>query len=374
MNSEPRWGKYVLVRGAEFSKLWADVLQSGTRSVLFIVGLGFDPRMCHGIETILSAGKPAKKSCILVRYDEGESSPSKQHLELVDANIKKLQTLFENDVIEERSLAMWSEDRKRRVGSRKANTIFDSPELLDSASDIVIDISSMPRSLYFSIITKFLHMIDQQVATQKAATNLHVVVSENVSLDLSIADEGIDEEASFIHGFAGRFDQESAKGIAKVWIPVLGEGKETQLTRIIELVKPQEICPVIPSPSQNPRRGDNLVMQYRELLFDVLRIEPRNIIFSSECNPFETYRQIYGAVVRYDRSLKVLGGCQAAISAMSSKLLSLGALLAAYDLKTLNYSVGIPHVEADGYRMSENTSSQQSELFSLWLTGECYEN
>lgn len=374
MNSELRWEKYVLAQGAEFIKLWTEVLQSGDRSVLFITGLGFDPRMCHGIEAILESGKPSKKSCILVRYDEGESSPSREHLKLVDENLKKLQTLFQNDVIEERKLTMWSEDRKRRVGSRQANAIFDSPELLESASDIVIDISSIPRSLYFSIIAKFLHMIDQQIAARKLPTNLHVVVSESVSIDQSITDEGIDEEASIIHGFAGRFEQESAKGIAKVWIPVLGEGKETQLSRIIELVKPQEVCPVIPSPSQNPRRGDNLVMQYREFLFDVWRIEPRNIIFSSECNPFETYRQIFRTVARYNRSLDVLGGCHSAISATSSKLLSVGALLAAYDLKMLNYSVGIPHVEADGYRMTDATASQRSELFSLWLTGECYEN
>jgi len=36
---------------------------------------------------------------------------------------------------------------------------------------------------------------------------------------------------------------------------------------------PDEICPVLPFPALNPRRGDNLVLEYRDLLFDRLRID-----------------------------------------------------------------------------------------------------
>jgi hypothetical protein len=170
---------------------------------------------------------------------------------------------------------------------------------------------------------------------------------------------------------------EATEGIPKVWIPILGEGQRNQLERIYILVNPDEICPVLPFPSLSPRRGDELLIEYRELLFDHWRIEPRNIIYSSEQNPFETYRQIQRAVLHYNQALESLGGCKAAVSAVSSKLLSLGAFLATYELKSTGISIGLAHIEAQGYEVvgGDNTDSMpvEGELFTLCLAGECYE-
>jgi len=62
---------------------------------------------------------------------------------------------------------------------------------------------------------------------------------------------------------------------------------------------------------------------------------------------------------------------------LSSKLLSIGALLAAYDLKRKGFAIGIAHVGAQGYTMPEGDqiteSKCQEELCSLWLAGECYD-
>jgi hypothetical protein len=81
-------------------------------------------------------------------------------------------------------------------------------------------------------------------------------------------------------------------------------------------------------------------------------------------------------VIQYDHALKPLGGCKIILSALSSKLLSIGALLAAYDLKQKNYSIGVAHVEAQGYTMSGKNgmkSEAEGELFSLWIAGEGYD-
>ena len=140
------------------------------------------------------------------------------------------------------------------------------------------------------------------------------------------------------------------------------------------LDRPSEICPIIPSPSINPRRGDTLLLQeYRSLFFDEFKVEPRNIIYASEQNPFEAYRQLHRTIFQYSTALNVLGGCNAFISPLSSKLLSIGSLLAAYEIKQ-DFPVGIVHVESRGYQMlTVEEKDNDSELFSLWLAGECYE-
>src|SRR2546423_886322 len=66
--------------------------------------------------------------------------------------------------------------------------------------------------------------------------------------------------------------------------------------------------------------------------------------------------------------------------ARSAKLLSVGALLVAYEFKFGQAKVddvGIAHVGSQGYIMDDDPGDEepqmQSELFGLWLAGECYE-
>ena len=134
-------------------------------------------------------------------------------------------------------------------------------------------------------------------------------------------------------------------------------------------MKPDEICPVLPSPSRNPRRADDIVIEYQTPLFDELHLDGRNFLYASERNPFEVYMRLRGAVLRYGDVFRILGGCRVAISPLSSKLMSLGALLTAYELKQLDYRVGIAHVDSQGYRIESTVP--RAELFGLWLTGEC---
>lgn len=62
------------------------------------------------------------------------------------------------------------------------------------------------------------------------------------------------------------------------------------------------------------------------------------------------------------------------ISALSSKLLSVGALLVAYDFKTANVDIGLAHVECHGYYMDDDAPAEVSEHHGdpvgLWLSGE----
>jgi len=378
MKSSLRWDPYHMRGGQEFESFWKGHLGSAPRNLLYVLGRGFDPRMCSGIKSIIECGGTGLRDCVLIRFDEGPESPSNVYRPLVDDNETLLRSMLDGrGGIVEKTIEMWStgEARGRRIGSRSAASVFKDIGDLGDYSDVVVDISALPRGIFAPLIGKILYLVDH--AEVERSINVHVVVSENSDLDRNIQDAGIDDVAGYVHGFSEDMETEATSGKPRVWVPILGEGQSGQLERIYTLVNPDEICPVIPWPSSNPRRGDDLIIEYRELLFDRWRVEPGNIVYASERNPFEAYRQVHQLVRHYSSALEPLGGCKVALSAVSSKLLSLGSILAAYELKENGTSVGLAHVESQGFVIGApgdpTVPDTTGELFNLWLAGECYE-
>lgn len=369
-----RWANYFLSGGDDFKHFWNSLLCSKPRHLLFVLGQGFDPRMCSAIREIIKQGGEGKRDCLLLVFDEGPSSPSNQHTDKVQQNREQLQQLLvDPKKISEHEIKMWSPDG-RRIGARNAASVFQNIDNVVQYTDIIVDISALPRSIYFPMLGRLLFLIDAK-PNKASLPNLHVVVSESVELDQVIQAQGIDDEATYLHGFSGGVDREATAGIPRVWIPILGEKQIGELERIYDLVHPDEICPVLPFPSNDPRRGDNLIVEYREILLDRFRVEPRNIIYASEKNPFEVYRELTKTINQYSSSLSALKGCKVVISTLSSKLLSLGALLTAYEFRIM---AAIAHVEARGYIMSvaaeDDPLKSHEELFEIWLAGEAYES
>jgi hypothetical protein len=357
--------------------MWHSLLAERERNVLYVLGLGFDERMCHGLEVVLEAGGKGKRDVALLIFEEGPESPSQAHSDLRSKNDSQIRALVTKKgcVLSEKTINMLSGDG-RRIGGRSIARAFAGPADFAAYSDVVVDISALPRGLYFPLLAKLLAIFNTASADGKVR-NLHVMVAHSPVLDASTHDEGIDDGATFLHGFsAAEFEREATREQPRVWLPVLGRGQRVQLERILALVTPDEICPVLPSPAHNPREADDLILEYRDLLFDQLRVEPRNLIYASDDNPFEVYRQIMRSVRHYRRALAPLSGCKAVVSAMSSKLSSVGALLAAHELRTAHESehvdVGIAHVEAQGYRIKRPDEVPPPTLYNLWLTGECY--
>lgn len=371
-----RWQNYFHRSGESVNIFWKKYLQANEKNVLFVLGLGFDPRVCFGFEAFLKAEGKGTRDIMIINLEEGHTSPSKKYSELIMNNKKTIENLSPKDSETiNKKVPMWSND-KRRIGSRNAANIFK--KTLPEYDDIIIDISAMPKGIYFPLIGKVLYLIDSKKAKGDLlrTPNLHIVVSENAQLDARINDEGIDEDASYMHGFTGYLESETSDNLPKVWIPILGEKQQPQLERIHNLISPNEICPILPMPSSDPRRGDNLTIEYQDLLFDRLNIELRNIIYASEQNPFQVYRQIHQTIQHYQKALKTLGGCQTVVSTMSSKLLSIGALLAVYELKNKG-DVGIAHVETQGYKIEGNINIKEeyskSKLNTLFIAGDCYD-
>jgi hypothetical protein len=367
-----RWRDYLLVRGGDFASFWQTHLTDTSRSVLFVLGKGFDPRTCIALRVIADIASARLAEIVALEFDEGEGALTQELRDRASSNWADLQSILKGKgQLAVHNIPFRTSDG-RRVAARNAANVFTDGDKLARFSDVVIDISAMPRSVYFPLVARVLYFHDELKHKGHKAPNVHVVVAEDPALDSQIREEGVDETASFLHPFEGEFNREATGQQPKVWIPVLGEGKTTQFDRIYDLVKPDEVCPVLPSPSRNPRRGDDIVMEYRDLLFEQLRIDPRNVIYSSEYNPFEVYRQIRKAAVQYHDVLGLVGGCKIALSALCSKLMSLGVLLVGYELKAAsNLQVGIAHIECQGYEMPESIVPNP-EPVGAWIAGECY--
>lgn len=367
-----RWRDYLLFRGDAFSSFWQTHLAGDSRSLLFVLGKGFDPRTCMALRVIAELAGNSLQETMTLEFDEGDGILNQKLRDLATSNSEELEELMAGNGRSTNHRIPFRTADGRRVCARNAANVFADEDRVSAFTDIIVDISAMPRSVYFPLIARLLFFHDDLKRKGKGAPNIHVVVAEDPTLDCQIREEGVDETASFLHPFEGEFNREATGQQPKVWIPILGESRTTQFDRIYDLVKPDEVCPVLPSPSRNPRRGDDIVMEYRDLLFDQLRIDPRNIIYSSEYNPFEVYRQIRKATLQYHEVLGLIGGCKVALSALCSKLMSLGVLLVGYDLKSSDsLQVGIAHIECQGYDMPSSVVPS-AEPVGVWLAGECY--
>lgn len=159
--------------------------------------------------------------------------------------------------------------------------------------------------------------------------------------------------------------------MTRVWVPVLGEHQEPYLRSIFDFLAPNEVCPVLPFPARNPRRGDDLLVELRVLIFDIMEVERRNFIYADERNPFDLYRGLCRLSERRTKALGPLGNVTVVTSVHGSKVLSVGALLAAYEKDLTVVSAG-----PTGYRIQTGIAIDKvtagGHLICLWLDGEPY--
>jgi hypothetical protein len=372
-----KWDPYVLMRNDEITSFFKLHFVSGdARKLLFIMGEGIDFRMNRGIKSLVENNPNLEITCLLICYDEGKSSSSKKYKPLVKENLRVLNELIPQDRITTQKIELWSEEgkKKKRVGDQNVAELFKDETMFGKYTDIIVDISALPRGIYFSLIGKIQAMLDNFY--KESPINFFVLTAENANLDSHIKEFKPDSELSYVYGFRGGSELTSDKK-QTIWLPILGEGTGHQIGSAYEKIKPNEICPVLPFPSRNPRRSDALLIEYHKLLFDELNIEGQNIIYVPEQNPFEVYRTLSQTIKDYNETLAIVKGCDIVISTFSSKLLSIGALLCAYEFKLLNtIKVGILNVDSSGYEIDpeamEENMGDHSELFLIWLAGEPY--
>ena len=353
------WEHPLLVSEKTFDDVWS---RPNDEPILFVVGSGFDPRAAVVLSRLVgSTGRRIDS----VMIDLPEDATDLDVRPMAIANRTRIQELITEAGGELRHQSRPEFHDPGALG-RLVSRGFQRSGLLEQYKEIVVEISAVPRSVFFPLIRGILeraHAADGD--GQPWAGDLHVAVCENPEADESILEEGTTAMAP-IGGFARTGGETPA---TTIWVPVLGEGAVARASRLYEELDPDEVCPVLPFPARDPRRGDRIVSEYRQLLFDEIRMEPRNVIHGAERNPFDLYRTLGRLHTRYCQALSPLGPVAMVLSSHSSKLLSVGVLLTAYE-----HDLEVQHVSPGTYGLRDGGDGlrDHDEIFDLWLTGEPY--
>jgi hypothetical protein len=366
-----RWDPYSLTSDADFNTFWAGRLEDGNRRILLILGRGFDVRTLETARRLHQLN--ANVQVWQLAFDNGLGDSVVRTAMTAD-NHAGLVTLFGADNILSVPIEIGGPSGTVATPINTQVALQQAGECTEF-DDVIVDISAMPRMVAMTAVSVLLNRFDKLAESGKKSINLHVTTAESVSADIGASRGSLRDGVTFVRGFSGHLEEQTTQNWPRVWFPVLGEGQRDRLRLIQELIDPDEICPVIPFPTKKPRRGDEVVGEHREILFDDFLIEPANILLASEYNPFEAYKQIYIAMDQYKQALRSMGGCKLFVSPLSSKLLSIGVLLACYDHRYGSgsqdeFDVGIPYVETAVYGDPDQNSSSAFELHSMWIRGD----
>lgn len=383
------WQHYVFRRGSDVYTMWDGVFERRPVRLLYIAGRGFDVRsqevMNAFVGSVLASGYAIEKAQLLLVMFTGYqlSDDLKEQTEQNAQALEKAFTALGTTV----NVVMGSSEVSEEDISASSALRLGNERVLEHVTDqtdIVLDVSSLPRVAYLALMTGILRKLvpDKSVPNALLAhrVNFQVLVAEDASLDAKIKSEDPSNDLVMIPGFSSALHAESVQHWPLVWFPILGENRVSQLQKVMASAIPNlaEICPVLPHPARDPRRADRLLVEYKEPLFDTREIPTANILYAHEAHPFEAYRQLLRAMVRYRQSLRVVGGCRLVVTPLGNKLINIGAGLACFEMRpadmTESYGVAISHAEPKRYVVETQAwSMSKPEICALLLTGDAYD-
>lgn len=356
MAQDRRWDPCVAHRGAEVDAFVADYFAAAERRVLFVAGAGFDPRST-AVATRLAAAGAAVRALFI---QENRPSPIQTLVERARVNTAALlAAIAEREVV---AVEIFGGDGAV-IGGRNIIGVLGH-QIFDGITDVVIDISALSVGTSFPIIRYFVECVERR----RGPPNLHIFVAHDPKLDADI--RSIPSDApSHVHGFKGGSTLDGSATAAKLWLPQLAAGRRGALGRLHDFVAPHDTCPILPFPASNPRLGDALAEEYMTEIESTWTVDTRNIVYADEGDPLDLYRTI----LRLDDLRKPVfaeaGGSLLVLSPLGSKVMALGALMAA-----LERDLPVAHLEPIGYDLGAAvpTAITAPRLVHVWLEGDVY--
>ena len=227
-----RWGNHYLCPPAEFDEFWQTYTEAGTRSCLLIAGRGFDPRTLEAPRALVHSGLEIVAASLIHLIDRYNPSHPASQSEAAQRNENAFRALIGSSSVSVESVVTRTSDGLVTGGQQAYNSYADfNPE---SYTDVIVDITALPTSIYFPLIGTLLRIHDET----QAAWNLHCVVCENAQMDHAIRPEGGDR-AELMYGFTGGLGQASQEDQLIVWAPVLGENQADSLRKIASVIGPE---------------------------------------------------------------------------------------------------------------------------------------
>jgi hypothetical protein len=236
---------------------------------------------------------------------------------------------------------------------------------LDGITDVVVDLSALSIGVSFPIIRWLL----ETAVADRPEINIHIFVAHQPDLDARIRAIPSDIPVP-VHGFNGRMSLSAgSQRQAKLWLPQLATGRTATLRRIHDAVVPDEVCVVLPFPANDARAGDALLIEMLESGGIPWEMDSRSIVYADESDPLDLYRTIMRLHALREPVFAETGGSTLILSPVGSKVMALGALLAA-----LERDLPVIYLEDFGYEFvaGAQVPTATPELMHVWLEGDPY--
>ena len=351
------WDSYVMIEGdAEVVSFWNDLDRSQEKTLL-IMGEGFDPRM-NNVLKIFSESH-LQFDCISFVHGDRRKSPN---FAMVENNIETRSKLISKYAIPfSEYILKVGHDNNLNRGVKFLNKEIEN--VIHGYNNIIVDISALPKVLYFNLV--------KAICKNPGRRNLFIVVSENAEIDKSIKYRNFVDDLEPMTNFNPGIGLEAEPDRLRLLISLLGENGTEKWDKIVKQFTPDEEYPVVPYPSLDPFRTDSIIRESKDLFNQEDAKE--NIIYAHERNPFELYKMLTKFIKSEDEILGKID-CRACygIALLSSKLLSVGALLTAIENKD---EVAIYNVISRDYGIDDlnyEEINKKSTTFLMWITGEAY--
>lgn len=357
MASELRWDPCIAHRGPEeVDAFVAEYFALPDRSVVLIAGAGFDPRSTAVAVRLAAAGAPVRALLI----QENRPSPPQDLLDRASANIQALLAAIKDQKLS--PVDIFGTDGAV-TGGRNVISVLGG-QSFEGVTDLVVDISALSVGTSFPIIRYFV----EGAQRRRGPPNIHVFVAHDPKLDADIRSVPSDAPG-YVHGFKGRSTLDGSAAAAKLWLPQLAAGRRNALGLLYDFVAPHDTCPILPFPATNPRLGDALAEEYIVELENTWEVDTRNIVYADESDPLDLYRTILRLDDRRKPVFEGAGGSLLVLSPLGSKVMALGALMAA-----LERDLPVAHLEPIGYNLQGTIPNEipDPNLIHIWLEGDVY--
>jgi hypothetical protein len=330
------------------------------RRVLIVGGAGFDPR-----STVVSASIAevnAKRRGIFVR--EERPNPATNLIHRAEANVVRLKEIVPDCGIQ--SIEIFDKDDNAVVGAKRLiRSIAPLMSTGEQPTDIILDLSALSIGISFPLV----RFVYETFGRKTNGPNVHLFVSEDPNLDSGISPEHTDQPM-YIPGFDGDAALDQQSKATRLWIPQLVRNRREALRRIHDFVHAEETCPILPFPARNLRSGDELLEHFMTEIEDTWEVDPRNYIYAAEQEPLDLYRTLLRIDDARKRVYQAHGGSMLVLSPIGSRVLALGALLAA-----LERNFPVAYLESISYALPANpppVAPQTWPIVHIWLTGDAY--
>lgn len=358
----PRWERCINHRGGAVADFFREYLVEEHRRVLLIAGAGFDPRTLV-VPRLLSEAIGNRLEAAFLR--EERPNPEPRLLSEASAQLQELQRLVPSSEVVD--LPVFERDGAVALGRHTVNAFARRD--LSRFTDIMVDLSALSIGCSFPLMRLVLQYLEAQRGSE-VGQNLHALVTSSPTTDDRIKARPSDKVGP-VHGFQGRLDIDETAHAARLWIPQLRFGRTGALEQLHRFVKPDDVVPVLPFPAADPRLGDRLIEHYMEEFDGAWSVDARSIIYADERSPLDLYRTVLRIHDGRHRVFERTGGNLLVLSPIGSKVLGLGAMMAA-----MERDFPVVYVEALSFECELDADGPsgytEADLVHVWLFGEAY--